>query len=119
MVAGLTTQVRFRGNRNGNGTRLLFIGTIALALGAFVSFAVYSKLKSSAAADNRPGLDVVVAANDLEVGARIRDSDVKVVRFPEGTLPPNTFHRMSQVIGRGVVQSIGRGEFHPAQQTGE
>ncbi len=94
-----------------NRTRLLFIGTIALALGAFVSFAVYSKLKSSAAADNRPGLDVVVAANDLEVGARIRDSDVKVVRFPEGTLPPNTFHRMSQVIGRGVVQSIGRGEF--------
>jgi pilus assembly protein CpaB len=94
-----------------NRTRLLFIGTIALALGAFVSFAVYSKLKSNAAADNRPGMDVVVAADDLAVGARIMDHDVKLVRFPVGTLPPNTFSHMSQVIGRGVVQTIGRGEF--------
>jgi pilus assembly protein CpaB len=94
-----------------NRTRLLFIGTIALALGAFVSFAVYSKLKSNAAADNRPGTDVVVAADDLAVGARIMDHDVKLVRFPVGTVPPNTFSHMSQVLGRGVVQTIGRGEF--------
>jgi len=103
-----------------NRSRLLFIGSIALALGAFVSFAVYGKLKSSAAADNRPGLDVVVAANDLDVGVRIQDRDVKVIRFPEGTLPPNTFHRMSQVIGRGVVQRITRGEFVlPSKLAGE
>jgi pilus assembly protein CpaB len=94
-----------------NRTRLLLIGSIALALGAFVSFAVYSRLKSSAAADNRPGADVVVAADDLEVGARIQDHDVKVVRFPEGILPANTFRRMSQVVGRGVIQKIYNGEF--------
>ena len=103
-----------------NRTRLLLIGSIALALGAFVSFAVYSRLKSSAAADNRPGIDVVVAADDLEVGARIQDHDVKVVRFPEGTLPASTFRRMSQVVGRGVVQAITKGEFIlPAKLAGE
>ncbi len=103
-----------------NRTRLLLIGSIALALGAFVSFAVYGRLKSSAAADSRPGVDVVVAADDLEVGARIQDHDVKVVRFPEGTLPAGTFRRMSQVIGRGVVQAITKGEFIlPAKLAGE
>lgn len=94
-----------------NRSRLLFIGTIALALGAFVSFAVYSRLKSSATADTRPGVDVVVAADDLQVGARIQDHDVRVVRFPQDTLPPNTYRRMSQVVGRGVIQGITRGEF--------
>ena len=103
-----------------NRNRLLFIGTIALALGAFVSFAVYSRLKSSAAVDTRPGVDVVVAANDLEVGARVQDRDVRVVRFPEGALPANTFHRMSQVVGRGVVQSVVRGDFIlPSKLAGE
>ena len=103
-----------------NRSRLLFIGSIALALGALVSFVVYSRLKSGAAADNRAGVDVVVAADDLQVGARIQDHDVKLVRFPEGTFPANTFHRMSLVIGRGVVQSINRGEFVlPSKLAGE
>jgi len=94
-----------------NRNRLLMIGVIALALGAFVSFAVYSRLKSSVAADNRPGVDVVVAANDLQVGARIEDHDVKLVHFADGTVPGGVYHRMSQVVGRGVVQKMYRGEF--------
>jgi pilus assembly protein CpaB len=103
-----------------NRTRLLFIGSIALALGAFVSFAVYGKLKNSGTADNRPGVDVVVAADDLAVGARVQDHDVKVIRFPEGTVPANIYHHMPQVIGRGVVQSIARGDFIlPTKLAGE
>jgi pilus assembly protein CpaB len=43
-----------------------------------------------------------------------------VVRFPEGTLPASTFRRMSQVVGRGVVQAITKGEFIlPAKLAGE
>jgi pilus assembly protein CpaB len=103
-----------------NRTRLLFIGSIALALGAFVSFLVYSKLKNSSAADNRPGVDVVVAADDLDPGAKIQDHDVKIVRFPEGSLPANTFRHMSQVIGRGVVLPMSSGEFIlPSKLAGE
>ena len=94
-----------------NRNRLLMIGVIALALGAFVSFAVYSRLKTSVAADTRPGVDVVVAANDLQVGARIEDRDLKLVHFPDGSVPNGIFHKMSSVVGRGVVQKIYRGEF--------
>ena len=94
-----------------NRTRLLLIGVIALGLGAFVSFAVYRNLKESSAADNRPGVDVVVAAHDLQVGAKIEDTDVKLVRFPTADLPPGALHLTRTAIGRGVVLPISQGEF--------
>ena len=94
-----------------NRTRLLLIGVVALALGAFASFLVYRNLQASSSADNRPGVEAVVATSDLQVGARIEDRDVKLVRFPEGTVPPNYIHSMSQVVGRGVILPISRGDF--------
>lgn len=94
-----------------NRTRLLLIGAVALALGAFASFVVYKNLKATTAADNRPGVDVVVAADDLQVGAKIEDHDVKVAHFPEADLPPHYYKQMARVVGRGVVLPITTGEF--------
>jgi pilus assembly protein CpaB len=94
-----------------NRNRLLMIGFIALALGAFVSLLVYRNLQSRAAVDNRPGVDVVIATGDLLVGSKIEDKDIKVVRFPSGDLPPHFYTQKSQVMGRGVVLPIAQGEF--------
>jgi pilus assembly protein CpaB len=94
-----------------NRSRLLLIGVVALALGAFVSFAVYRNLQSRAGGNSAPGVDVVIAAGDIQVGAKIEDKDVKVVRFPSGDLPPSCFRQKSQVVGRGVVLPIAKGEF--------
>jgi pilus assembly protein CpaB len=94
-----------------NRSRLLMIGGIALALGAFVSFMVYRNLQNTSQRDTRPGVDVVVAANDLQVGEKIADRDVKLVHFPDDTLPPHVFRKMSSVIGRGVVLPLSQGEF--------
>jgi len=103
-----------------NRTRLLMIGFVALALGAIVSFAVYRALQSRAAGDAPPGVDVVIAANDVPVGAKVEDRDVKVVRFPAADLPPNCFHLKSSVIGRGAVLPIAKGEFFlPNKLAGE
>jgi pilus assembly protein CpaB len=55
--------------------------------------------------------DVVVAAADLPVGARIQDKDVRTVRFPSDAIPQGIFHFSKNVIGRGVVLPIARGEF--------
>ncbi len=97
-----------------NRSRLLFIGTIALALGAFVSFAVYSRLKSSATADTRPGVDVVVAADDLQVGARIQDHDVQVVRFRRNSAP-QYLSPYAAGIGRGVDPGNHKRRIHSAR----
>jgi pilus assembly protein CpaB len=94
-----------------NRNRLLMIGFVALAIGAFVSLLVYRNLQSRAAVDNRPGVDVVIATGDLLVGSKIEDKDIKVVRFPSGDLPPHFYTQKSQVMGRGVVLPIAQGEF--------
>ena len=94
-----------------NRSRLLLIGIVALALGAFVSFTVYRNLQSRTGSDAAPGVDVVIAAGDIQVGAKIEDKDVKVVRFPSGDLPPRGFHLKSSVVGQGVVLPIAKGEL--------
>jgi len=94
-----------------NRSRLLLIGVIALGLGGFVSLLVYRNLQSRATADNRPGTDVVMAADDLPVGSKLEDKDIKVVRFPAADLPPHYYTQKSQVLGRGVVLPISQGEF--------
>jgi pilus assembly protein CpaB len=93
-----------------NRTRLLFIGFLALALGAFVAFVVYKNLMSKSNAGNEPGTDVVVATNDLQVGAKVEDRDVKVVKVPNSIVPANFFRAKSQVVGRGVILPIQRAE---------
>ncbi|MBZ5598041.1 MAG: Flp pilus assembly protein CpaB [Acidobacteriia bacterium] len=94
-----------------NRSRLLLIGFVALALGAFVSLTVYRNLQSRTSVDTRPGVDVVIAAGNLQVGAKIEDKDIKVVRMPAGDLPPHIYQKTASVVGRGVVLPISQGEF--------
>src|SRR6184192_3220665 len=103
-----------------NRTRLLMIGFVALALGAIVSYSVYRTLQSRTGGDAPPGVDIVVAANDIPIGAKVGDNDVKVVRFPAADLPPNCFHLKSSVVGRGAILPIAKGEFFlPNKLAGE
>ncbi|MGA9797505.1 MAG: Flp pilus assembly protein CpaB [Terriglobales bacterium] len=103
-----------------NRTRLLLIGFVALALGAVVSYAVYRALQTRSGADATPGVEVVVAANDIAVGSKITDSDVTLVRYPAAGLPSNIFHLKTSVVGRGAILPIARGEFFlPSKLAGE
>jgi len=94
-----------------NRNRLLMIGFVALVMGAFVSSLVYRKLQSGRSPNAGPGEDVLVAADDLQVGTKIEDKDTKFVHFPSANLPAGVFHRKDKVLGRGVVVPIARGEF--------
>src|SRR5437868_14048159 len=93
-----------------NRTRLLFIGVIALALGGLLASVVYRSLQRSTA-PARAGTDVVIAANDIAVGAKLSDNDLRVVQFPAQDLPNGYFHSKARAIGRGVILPISRGEF--------
>jgi pilus assembly protein CpaB len=93
-----------------NRTRLLVIGVVALALGAALSFFVYQSLQAKMAPP-KVGVDVVVAANDIQVGAKIEDSVLKIVKYPPEDLPRRVFHTKASAVGRGTVLPIGKGEF--------
>jgi len=93
-----------------NRTRLLMIGVLALALGFFASVYVYKNLQSkSGSAD--ASADVIVAADDLQVGARVDEHDIKVIRIPAADLPPGAPRKRSEVLGHGVIVPISKGEF--------
>ena len=94
-----------------NRTRLLLIGIIAVALGGLLSFTVYRTLQARTAGPRQVGVDVVVAASDIQVGAKIEDRDVKIVKLPPEDLPANVFRGKTHVVGRGVILPIVRGEF--------
>ena len=94
-----------------NRTRLLMIGVVALALGAFVSLFVYKNLQGKGASSGEPGVDVLVAADDIQVGARIEEHDVRAVKYPASSLPSGTYSARSKVMGRGVILPISKGEF--------
>src|SRR5579862_1122287 len=94
-----------------NRNRLLMIGFVALVMGAIVSSLVYRNLQSGRAANSGPGEDVLVAADDLQVGIKIEDKDTMFVHFPSANLPAGVFHHKDRVLGRGVIVPISRGEF--------
>src|SRR6266581_3664966 len=94
-----------------NRSRLFMIGGLALALGLLVSYPVYNRLRTSGGVNNEPGVDIVVAVNDLQVGAKLEDRDIRLARFPQSVIPPGAFTKKAQVIGRGVVLPISKGEF--------
>jgi pilus assembly protein CpaB len=94
-----------------NRTRLLMIGVLALALGAFVSLLVYKNLQGRGPSTVEAGADVIVAADDIQVGARVEEHDVRIAKFPATGLPAGAYAKRSQVLGRGVIIPIARGEF--------
>src|SRR5258706_10489126 len=94
-----------------NRTRLLMIGVLALALGAFVSLLVYKNLQGKNSSNSEAGDEVMVAAEDIQVGARIEEHNVRTASFPAAGLPTGAYSKRSQVLGRGVIIPISKGEF--------
>lgn len=42
-------------------------------------------------APSRPEVNLIVAASDMQVGAKIADRDLKVVRYPSEDLPVGVY----------------------------
>ncbi len=61
--------------------------------------------RAPAAKAGPPMTQVVLAAHDLEVGAVLRDGDVKLTDWP-GAVPAGATTRPQDVVGRGVITPI-------------
>ena len=94
-----------------NRNRLLLIGILALGVGALVSYMVYTTLRRTVATVKQANTQVVVAALDLQVGSKLEDKDLREIRLPGADLPQGYYQNKSDVLGRGVVVSIAKGEF--------
>lgn len=93
-----------------NRTRLLLIGFLALAAGVLAAVYVYKNLQSRS---NVPTdmAQVMVAANELQVGSRVEEHDVKVIQISASDMPAGAPRKKADVIGHGVILPISKGEF--------
>jgi len=87
------------------------IGVLALAIGFFAAVYVYKNLQARSGVSSEAGADVIVAANDLQVGARVEEHDIRIIRIPSTDLPPGAPRKRSDVLGHGVIIPISKGEF--------
>jgi pilus assembly protein CpaB len=94
-----------------NRTRLLMIGGIALALGLLAAGYVYKNLQRATGVGTEPGVEVIVAADDLQVGSKVEEHDIKIIRIPANDLPAGAPRKRADVLGHGVIIPISRGEF--------
>ena len=92
-------------------TRTLIVLVVAVAMAGVAAYLVYRVVT------NIPVREVevarrfqVVAAKDLGMGARITEADVKLVSWPEDNPIEGGFSEVSQVVGRGVLETIGLNE---------
>jgi pilus assembly protein CpaB len=62
-------------------------------------------------AGTAPGTEVIVAADDLNVGARVEEHDIKIIKIAASDLPTGAPRRKADVLGHGVIIPISKGEF--------
>jgi pilus assembly protein CpaB len=102
-----------------NRTRLLMIGVVALGIGFVVSVYVFKNLQSKSG-PAEPGVEVIVAADDLQVGAKVSEHDIKIIRVPASDLPAGAPRKKSDVLDHGVILPITKGDFIlPTKLAGE
>src|SRR5581483_6706522 len=94
-----------------NRNRLLLIGLLALTVGGFVSMVVYKAMKVKVASVKEANTSVVVAAADIPVGQKLTAKDMREIKLPGADLPVGYYSNPAEIDGRGVIQSIGKGEF--------
>src|SRR5579864_2524996 len=94
-----------------NRNRLLLIGVLALAIGGFVSMVVYKAMKMKVASVKEANTTEVVAAADIPVGQKLTARDLREIKLPGADLPTGYYPSGAEIEGRGVIQSIAKGEF--------
>jgi pilus assembly protein CpaB len=95
-------------NRTTRTVIVMGIATLCAGVAAVGVYAVVSRTPPvTVEAETVP---VVVAAKPLPTGRRLADDDVKLVRWPSGSPPPEAFARVEEVVSRGLVSSMVQNE---------
>jgi pilus assembly protein CpaB len=91
--------------------RLFAVFAIAIVAGGGLAVATY-KMQSPQAppAATVATQPIVIAAADLQLGAELRNEDLKVINFPKGQGPEGAFATPGELVGRGVISSMVKGE---------
>ena len=90
--------------------RFLSVLAFAVVVSGLATFLIYRLMMERFTASAHPQVSsVLVASRNLEVGAMIRDGDVKMTEW-SGSVPEKAIGKKEDLLGRGVIANIYAGE---------
>ena len=91
--------------------RVFMVFVLAMTAGGALAFGTYNYVQhlptKTTAFPTRP---VIVAANDLDIGAELKREDVRIIDWPANAMPANAISDPKEVIGRGIVLPLIQNE---------
>lgn len=91
--------------------RVFLVLALAVTAGGVFAFGTYNYVNNLPKGTTAmPTKQVVVAANDLDVGAEIQREDIRVIDWPQSSVPAQAISDPKDVIGRGLVLPVIQNE---------
>jgi pilus assembly protein CpaB len=90
--------------------RLTYVVIFALVVAGAASLILYRVISTQMAANaEKKTVRLLVAAHNLEIGALVKDGDVKMADWG-GAVPVGAITKPEDAVGRGIIQPIYEGE---------
>jgi pilus assembly protein CpaB len=99
--------------------RVFIVLALAVAAGGTFAYGTYQYMQNvpkSASATSIPTSAVIVAAQDLQIGAALRQEDLRAIQWPSNAVPAGSFGKPEDLIGRGLIMPVMTNEpFLPSK----
>jgi pilus assembly protein CpaB len=86
--------------------RILLVAVLAVTAGGALALATYNYTQKPGRTITIPTRPVIVAASDLDIGAELRQEDLRVVEWPANGVPKDAFSDAAEVVGRGIIYPV-------------
>ena len=99
--------------------RVFIVLALAVAAGGTFAYGTYQYMQNvpkSVSATSIPTSAVIVAAQDLQIGAALRQEDLRAIQWPINAVPAGSFGKPEDLIGRGLIMPVMTNEpFLPSK----
>ena len=100
--------------------RVFIVLALAVAAGGTFAYGTYQYMQNGgpkgAPAASIPTSAVIVAAQDLQIGASLRQEDLRAIQWPSNAVPAGAFGKPEDLIGRGLIMPVMTNEpFLPSK----
>jgi pilus assembly protein CpaB len=89
---------------------MILLAFVALGLSVLVAFLAYRMLRNRLDPPSAEMAQIVVAAEKLSLGERLKASQLKIAPWPRASMPEGSFFDPKEIEGRGVVVPITANE---------
>ena len=94
-----------------NRIRMFAVLVLAITAGGGLAYATYNYIQNAPVKTvSLPTRPVIVAAQDLELGAELQKDDLRVVEWPANAVPNGAFSTTDELTGRGLLMPVIQNE---------